>query len=70
MKSKNKEDKMSHKLVTAGLTLALAEGHSLDQAVRFANAAGAITVTRLGTMAAMPTRSEIDALLASQTARG
>ena len=55
---------------TAGLTLALAEGHSLDQAVRFANAAGAITVTRLGTMAAMPTRSEIDALLASQTARG
>lgn len=49
---------------SAGLTLAIAEGGSLRDAVRFANAAGAVAVTRLGAMAAMPTREEVDARLA------
>ena len=49
---------------TAALTLALAEGTKLREAVRFGNAAGAVTVTRLGAMAAMPTRAEVEAMLA------
>lgn len=48
---------------TAGLALALAERRSLSDAVRFANAAGAVAVTRLGAMASMPTRAEIETLL-------
>ena len=47
---------------TAGLTLALAEGMPLPEAVHFANAAGAVAVTRFGTMEAMPTRTEVEAL--------
>jgi ribokinase len=46
------------------LTVALAEGLTLTQALLRANAAGALAVTRLGTLPAMPTRREIDALLA------
>lgn len=45
------------------LTVALAEGMPLADAVRFANAAGAICVTRLGTSPAMPRRTEIEELL-------
>ena len=48
---------------TAALTVAIAEGHSLEEAVRFGNAAGAIAVTRLGTLPAMPTQSEIEKFL-------
>ena len=51
---------------TAGLALAVAERRPLREAVRFANAAGAITVTRMGTMTAMPTRREIEGLLATK----
>lgn len=49
---------------TAGLTLALAEGQALADAARFGCAAGAVAVTRLGAMSAMPTRVEVEALLA------
>jgi ribokinase len=42
---------------------ALAEGRSLEEAVRFGNAAGALSVTRRGTAPSMPTRTEIDKLL-------
>ncbi|NLS77440.1 MAG: ribokinase [Chloroflexi bacterium] len=45
---------------TSALTLALAEGQALPEAVRLGNAAGALAVTRFGTMAAMPTRAEVD----------
>ena len=51
---------------TAGLTLALAEGKILLEAVRFANAAGAQAVTRMGTMDAMPSRDQVEALLSRQ----
>lgn len=43
---------------------ALAEGQSPEQAVRFANATAAISVTRPGTAPSMPARDEVDALLA------
>jgi ribokinase len=48
------------------LSVAIGEGCSLEEAVWRANAAGALTVTRLGTMSAMPTRQEVDALLADR----
>jgi len=51
---------------TAGLTLAMAEGQALAEAVRWANACGALAVTRLGAMAAMPTRVEVEAFLAER----
>ena len=46
------------------LSVAIADGLSLEEAVWRANAAGALTVTRLGTMPVMPTRQEVDAFLA------
>ena len=45
------------------LAVALAEGKSLVDAVRFANAAGAISVTRMGAQPSAPKRSEIERLL-------
>jgi ribokinase len=48
---------------TAALTLALAEGQPMEQAVRFASAAGAASTTRYGTSASMPSRDEVDELL-------
>jgi ribokinase len=47
----------------AALAVALAEGAPLDHALRFANAAAAISVTRLGAQASAPSRSEVDAFL-------
>ena len=47
-----------------GLAVALAEGRSLAEAVRWASAAGAIAVTRPGAAPAMPHRHEVEALLA------
>lgn len=46
-----------------GLLTSLAEGKGLREAARFANALAAISVQRLGTTPAMPTREEIDAFL-------
>ncbi|HEV7224186.1 MAG TPA: ribokinase [Pirellulales bacterium] len=42
------------------LAVALAEGRSLADAARWANAAAAIAVTRLGAQPSLPTRQEID----------
>ncbi len=47
------------------LAVALAEGRSMPDAIRFASATGAISVTRPGATESMPTRAEVDALLAS-----
>lgn len=46
------------------LAASLAAGRPLREAVRWANAAGAVTVTRSGAAAALPTRAEIEELLA------
>jgi len=48
---------------TAGLALAVLQGQALPQAVRFANACGAVAAGRFGTMPAMPRLAEVEALL-------
>jgi ribokinase len=47
------------------LAVALAEGLELPAALRFANAAAALSTTRLGAQSSVPTRSEVDAFLKS-----
>ena len=46
----------------AGLAVALGEGMDLVQACEFASRAAAVSVTRMGTQIAAPTRDEVDAL--------
>ena len=45
------------------LAVASSEGRSMADAIAFANAAAALSVTRLGAQASIPTRAEVDALL-------
>ena len=45
------------------LAVALAEGKTLEDAVRYGAAAGALAVTRRGVQDSMPQRSEVEALL-------
>lgn len=47
----------------AGLAVALAEGRSVEDAIRFATAVAGLSVGRPGTAASMPTRTEIEAAL-------
>ncbi len=47
-------------IFNGALAVALVEGKTMDQAVRFANAAAAISVTRLGAQISAPTRKEIE----------
>jgi len=49
---------------SGGLACALAEGRELEEALRFANATAALSVTRRGAQASMPPRDEIEKLLA------
>ena len=53
---------------SAGLTVALSEGRGLEDALRFAAAAGALAVTKPGAQDAMPFRQEADALLRAANA--
>ena len=46
-----------------GLAVFLAEGLPLQEAVRRANAVAGLSVTRLGTQSALPTRAELDGFL-------
>lgn len=46
-----------------GFVMALSEGRDLFEALRYGNATGALSVTRLGTAPAMPARAEIDAMV-------
>jgi ribokinase len=48
------------------LACALAEGRPLEEAIPFANAAGALAVTRKGAQDSLPTREEIETLLSSR----
>ncbi len=45
------------------LAVALGEGHLMPEAIRFANAAGALATAKLGAQSAMPSRDEIEKLL-------
>lgn len=47
----------------AALAVALAEGGRIEDAIPFANAAAAISVTRLGAQASAPTRAQVEELL-------
>jgi len=49
----------------ASLAVALAEGREMADALRFANAASAISVTRMGAQPSVPIRSEVDEFLKS-----
>jgi ribokinase len=51
------------------LAVRLAEGSSLIEAARFANAAAALSVTKAGAVSSMPSRFEVDRFLALQTAK-
>ena len=44
------------------LSVALAEGKSIDEAILFANNAASLCVTKLGAQASVPTREEVEAL--------
>lgn len=48
----------------AALAVGLAEGMEMTGALRFANAAAAISVTRAGAQSSVPSRAEVDAFLA------
>jgi ribokinase len=50
---------------TACLVVALAEGRTREEALRRACAAGAIAASRPGAQPSLPTRSEVDAILAA-----
>lgn len=50
----------------AGLAIALAEGANLREAAGFASAAAAVSVTRIGAQPSLPTRAEVEALLATR----
>lgn len=52
-----------------GLGTALAEGQPLDRAIGFASATAAISVTREGAQPAMPTREEVESLIAPHSAQ-
>lgn len=47
-----------------GLAVALAEGMDLANACRFANDAAALSVTKMGTQIATPSRAEVEAFRA------
>jgi ribokinase len=51
----------------AALAVALAEGRPIEEAILFANAAGAISVTRLGAQVSAPSRAEVEELLATKS---
>lgn len=53
---------------SGALAAAVAEGKGFFEAVRFANTAAALSVTRIGTAPAMPSRDEIDRAIARQGA--
>ena len=48
-----------------GLACALARGEALAEAIRYANAVAALTVTRMGAQPSLPTASELQAFLSS-----
>ena len=48
------------------LAVALAEGRTLDESVRFASAAAALSVTKLGAQPSAPSRAEIDKMLSKK----
>jgi ribokinase len=52
------------------LAASLAEGMSIQTALRRANAAGAVAATRMGAIASLPTAAEVEAMLAQDSQKG
>jgi sulfofructose kinase len=52
-----------------GFIYALVHGQPIDEALRIANAAAAVSCTRLGALNGVPTLAEVHALLASRKVR-
>jgi ribokinase len=52
---------------TGGFTVALNRGDSLEEAVQYANAVGALTVTRLGAQSSLPLAAEVEAFLLARS---
>ena len=52
---------------TGALSVAIARGEKLPDAIRYANAAGALACTKFGAQPAMPSRREVEELLAKQS---
>ena len=50
-------------LAGGALAVALGEGKNMDEAIRFANAAGALSTTRPGAQPSMPGRDALEAFL-------
>jgi len=55
---------------TAALTVRLCLGDSIDAALRYANAAGALATTKLGAQAALPTAADVERLLLTSPSEG
>ncbi|HLL90026.1 MAG TPA: PfkB family carbohydrate kinase, partial [Tepidisphaeraceae bacterium] len=51
---------------TAGYAVSLAEGREPVEALRFANAAGALACTAFGAQPALPARAAVEALVAGR----
>jgi ribokinase len=51
-----------------GISTAISEGKSLQEAIAFATAVGALTVTREGAQSSLPCRDEVEALIKSKRA--
>ena len=48
---------------TGALSVAIANGEKMTDAIRYANAAGALACTKFGAQPSMPTREEVEELL-------
>ena len=55
---------------TAALATVLGEGMELPEAMRFANASGALAVTVFGAQPSMPTRAQVEELMESRKRKG
>jgi ribokinase len=62
-KVKAKDTTAAGDVFNGALALAIAENKSLDEAIRFANAAAAVSVTRLGAQPSAPKREEIEDMI-------
>lgn len=51
----------------AGFACALADGAEMTQAIRFANATGAMATTKMGAQSGMPERAQVERLMKEQT---
>jgi len=54
----------------AGLAVSIAKGNDLKTSIRYANAVGAMAVTKMGAQSAMPTQAELNAFIEKDNING